>query len=65
MGFCLEPQAENEGLDRIEHGEVGFDLGLAYEQVPETPPHEPRPAHGAAQRQGRFTVVVEAPSTAT
>ena len=30
-GFCLEPQAENEGLDRSQHGEVGFDLSLAYE----------------------------------
>jgi len=58
-GFCLEPQAENEGLDRNQHGEVGFDLSLAYEQVPETPPTEPRPAMVPPNGKGRFTVVVE------
>src|SRR5438552_3062665 len=26
-GFCLAGGAESEGLDRSEHGEVGFDLG--------------------------------------
>jgi hypothetical protein len=58
-GFCLEPQAENEGLDRNQHGEVGFDLSLAYEQIPETPPTEPRPAMAPPNGKGRFTVVVE------
>ncbi len=58
-GFCLEPQAENEGLDRNQHGEVGFDWGMAYEQVPETPPTEPRPALAPPNGKGRFTVVVE------
>jgi ammonium transporter, Amt family len=58
-GFCLDPQAENEGLDRNQHGEVGFDLSLAYEQVPETPPQEPRAALVPPNGQGRFTVIVD------
>ena len=31
VGFCLEPQAEKEGLDRAIHGEVGFDFGPSLE----------------------------------
>ncbi len=58
-GFCLEPQEENEGLDRNQHGEVGFDLSLAYEQVPETPPQEPRAAMVPPNGKGRFTIVVD------
>jgi Amt family ammonium transporter len=58
-GFCLEPQAENEGLDRNQHGEVGFDTGTAYEQVPETPPTEPRAARVPPNGRGRFTIIVE------
>jgi ammonium transporter len=58
-GFCLEPQAENEGLDRNQHGEVGFDLTLAYEQIPETPPNEPRSALLPPNGKGRFTIVVD------
>lgn len=61
-GFCLEPQAESEGLDRSQHGEVGFDLSLAYEQIPETPPTEPRPAMAPPNGKGRFTVIVEGSS---
>src|SRR5262249_6497423 len=34
-GFCLDARSENEGLDRCEHGEVGFDLGPALESAPE------------------------------
>ena len=49
-GFGLPAKEENEGLDRSEHGEVGFDLSPALEMVPESPTHEPRRA-GAAQRQ--------------
>jgi len=62
-GFCLEPQAENEGLDRNQHGEVGFDLSLAYEQVPETPPQEPRAAMTPPNGKGRFTVIVDGVNT--
>ncbi len=61
-GFCLEPQAENEGLDRTQHGEVGFDTGTAYEQVPETPPTEPRPAMVPPNGKGRFTVILDGPA---
>jgi ammonium transporter, Amt family len=61
-GFCLGPQAENEGLDRTQHGEVGFDTGTAYEQVPETPPTEPRPAMVPPNGKGRFTVILDGPT---
>jgi hypothetical protein len=33
--------------------------GLAYEQVPETPPTEPRPATAPPNGEGRFTVIIE------
>jgi ammonium transporter len=59
LGFITDPKAETEGLDRTEHGEVGFDLGLALEAVPERPAHEPRPADRPPDGQTRFTVVVE------
>jgi ammonium transporter len=59
VGFTVDPKEETEGLDRIEHGEVGFDLGLALESVPEAPAHEPRPALVPPNGQKRFTVVVE------
>jgi Amt family ammonium transporter len=58
-GFCLVPQAEIEGLDRTQHGEVGFDLGMAYEQAPEAPPAEPRPARIPPNGKGRFTVLLD------
>jgi Amt family ammonium transporter len=58
-GFCLAPGAENEGLDRCQHGEVGFDLGPALESVAEQKPQEPRPAAVPPDGQKRFTVVVE------
>jgi ammonium transporter len=59
MGFCLDPKAEGEGLDRTEHGEVGFDLGLALESTSETAPQEPRPAAIPPNGDRRFTVVVQ------
>jgi ammonium transporter len=58
-GFCLDARAENEGLDRSAHGEVGFDLGPALELVPERPPQEPRAASVPPDGKQRFTVVVE------
>jgi hypothetical protein len=58
-GFCLTTTAENEGLDRSEHGEVGFDLGPSPDSVPEQEPQEPRPAAVPPDGQKRFTVVVE------
>jgi hypothetical protein len=59
MGFCLQPKAESDGLDRTEHGEVGFDLGLALESTSETAPQEPRPAAVPPNGDRRFTVVVQ------
>jgi len=59
VGFTVEPREETEGLDRSEHGEVGFDLSLALESVPETPAHEPRAALVPPNGVRRFTVVVE------
>jgi ammonium transporter len=58
-GFSLDNRAETEGLDRSEHGEVGFDLGLALESVAEVPLHEPRPANVPPNGYKRFTAVVE------
>jgi ammonium transporter len=62
-GFCLDGRSETEGLDRSEHGEVGFDLGLALESAPEQPGYEPRPADVPPNGQKRFTVVVEGAKT--
>jgi hypothetical protein len=59
MGFCVDPKAEGEGLDRTEHGEVGFDLGLALESTSETAPQEPRSAAIPPNGDQRFTVVVQ------
>jgi len=61
-GFCLDAKAENEGLDRSEHGEVGFDLGPALDIVAERPLLEPRHADVPPNGFKRFTVVVDGPS---
>jgi ammonium transporter len=58
-GFCLDSRSEGEGLDRSEHGEVGFDLGPALESVAEAAPHEPRAATVPPDGVKRFTLVVE------
>jgi ammonium transporter len=58
-GFCLDSRSEGEGLDRSEHGEVGFDLGPALESVSEEAPHEPRAATVPPNGDKRFTLVVE------
>jgi ammonium transporter len=58
-GFCLEAPQETEGLDRSEHGEVGFDLGPSLEQSPERPAQEPRSADVPPNGAKRFSVVLE------
>jgi Amt family ammonium transporter len=64
-GFSAKPQAESQGLDVSEHGEVGFDLGgPTLEEVSETHMPEPRPAMVPPPSKGRFTVVVEGPPAA-
>jgi ammonium transporter, Amt family len=63
-GFSASAEAEGEGLDVSEHGEVGFDLGGPnIEEIPETPLHEPRAASVPRNGQERFTVVVEGASS--
>lgn len=59
FGFCLDPITEAQGLDQTQHGEVGFDLGLGLEMIPEHVLHEPRPASIPPDGQKRFTVVIE------
>jgi hypothetical protein len=59
MGFGCTDAEETEGLDRIEHGEVGFDLGLAMESVSAHAAAEPRAAIVPPMGKGRFQVVVE------
>jgi ammonium transporter len=59
-GFGLPAEAESVGLDRSEHGEVGFDYGGgALEEVPEVRLPEPRPATVPPDGKGRFTVIIE------
>ncbi len=57
FGFVTDNKSEVEGLDRTEHGEVGFDYGptLEYSAVAA----EPRPASVPPDGHKRFTVVVE------
>jgi ammonium transporter len=59
MGFVATDDEEVEGLDRIEHGEVGFDLGLAMESASAHAAAEPRPALVPPAGKGRFQVVVD------
>ena len=63
FGFTLDAKAENEGVDRSEHGEVGFDLGLALEAAPEQPGREPRSATIPPNGKRHFTVVVQGPES--
>jgi Amt family ammonium transporter len=58
-GFCLDDRGENEGLDRSQHGEVGFDLGPTLDLVRERSPQEPRHADVPPNGYKRFHVVVE------
>src|SRR5262249_42530638 len=58
-GFCLNDYSENEGLDRNQHGEVGFDLGPTLDLVPEREPLEPRHADVPPNGYKRFAVVLE------
>ncbi len=62
LGFTLTAKEEGDGLDRNEHGEVGFDLGLALESMPEKPQQIPRSATQPRNGQRHFTVVVEGPA---
>jgi hypothetical protein len=59
MGFTADPRSEIEGLDRNEHGEVGFDEGRAMEMSLEMP--DPRPASVPPNGDKRFTIVIDGP----
>jgi ammonium transporter len=59
IGFVTDEKAETEGLDRTEHGEVGFDLGPALEIAPAAAAAEPRAARVPPNSQKRFSVVVD------
>jgi Amt family ammonium transporter len=63
LGFTADVKAENDGLDRTEHGEIGFDLGPALQEVPAVSA-EPRPASVPPEGKRHFTVVVEGPAPA-
>lgn len=60
FGFSLDPRSEIEGLDRAEHGEVGFDthsvLEMALERRWSGQSNIPVPPDGFAKR---FTVVLD------
>ncbi len=60
IGFLAEERDEIEGLDRAEHGETGFDLGLALEAALTMPAAgEPRAALVPPDGHKRFHVVIE------
>jgi ammonium transporter len=59
VGFTTDDRSETEGLDRTEHGEVGFDLGPALEVAATAPEVEPRPARVPPAGAKRFSLVVE------
>jgi ammonium transporter len=66
FGLITDAKSETDGLDRTEHGEVGFDLGLALESVASVdhPPSEPRSAAVPPNGHKGFSVVVDGASTA-
>jgi ammonium transporter len=59
LGFTTDPRSEVEGLDRTEHGEVGFDQGPALEMSLEA--REPRAASVPPNGEKRFTVIIDGP----
>ncbi len=59
VGFTTDARSETEGLDRTEHGEVGFDLGPELEMMPTTPEVEPRAARVPPDGYQRFSAVIE------
>jgi ammonium transporter len=59
FGFTAAEEEEIDGLDRTEHGEVGFDLSLATAEAPAGHAAVPRPATVPPNGEKRFSVVVE------
>src|SRR5207249_7712486 len=58
FGFATSEDDEILGLDRTEHGETGFDFGMAMEAAAVATPSEPRPAMVPPNGK-RFHVVVD------
>src|SRR5262245_16381699 len=58
LGFITDAESETIGLDRTEHGEVGFDLGPSLETAP-VAAAEPRAASVPPDGGRRFSVVVD------
>jgi ammonium transporter len=56
LGFTTDARSETEGLDRTEHGEVGFDFGP---EVATVAGAEPRPATFPPDGGRRFSIVIE------
>ena len=63
IGFTSEVGDEVIGLDRSEHGETGFDFGLATEAATIGDDVEPRAANVPPAQGKRFQVVLEGPPT--
>jgi ammonium transporter len=59
LGFTAMEKNEVDGLDRSEHGEVGFDLGLAMEAASANAAAEPRAATVPPSADSRFKIVLE------
>ena len=59
IGFVASDEDEIEGLDRVEHGETGFDFGLASEVAAVAGAAVPRAALIPPNSRGRFQVVVD------
>jgi ammonium transporter len=57
VGFTTDERSETEGLDRTEHGEVGFDFGPQVEMS--AVGTEPRAASVPPNGGKRFSVIVE------
>ncbi len=63
FGFITDDRSEVDGLDLTEHGETGFDLGLASTAGTVPGDSEPRRAVVPPNGLGRFEVVVDGPSS--
>ncbi|MEI7685940.1 MAG: hypothetical protein WCL32_13010 [Planctomycetota bacterium] len=57
MGFTVTAAEETTGLDQVEHGETGFDFGLAHEAA--AVGYEPKSARIPPDSKKRFSVVVD------
>lgn len=60
MGFTVDESEETDGLDRTEHGEIGFDYGgLDTAAVSDPSSSQPRPASIPPSDRKRYHVVVD------